>query len=723
MAAPSSMVGQTVGHYRILDKIGQGGMGAVYRAMDLTLHREVALKFLPAESASDPAAQQRLLKEARAASRLNHPNIATVYEVAETNGIPFIAMELVQGESLKQTLQRGALTRAQLLDLARQIAEGLNEAHQAGVLHRDIKPGNVMLDSKGRVKILDFGLAMFAGKERTPGEAAETFITRTATQWSTGGTVPYMSPEQLRGDPTDARSDIFSFGVLVYECLSGKLPFRGETSIDVLHAILRQPLAPLRSFAPDVTPEWERLVAQCLEKSPEQRLHSMQAVLGALQQIAAPTARPEKSLAVLYFENLSGAKEDEYFRDGITEDVTNELSKIKGLTVFPRSAVLAYRDKPVTAPQVGQQLNASHVLEGSLRRAGNRLRITTELVETRTGHTVWAERYDREIKDVFEVQDEIARKIAEALRITLSPQEKKAIAQKPTENPQAYDSFLRARSHARRVTRTDLEFAMQLYEQAAALDSRFALAHAGLAMACGLFYEWHEQDERWIERGLAACERALALEPQLADALAARSRICIAQKKYDEAVQYARMAIERKLDCDGAYWALGQAYFASEHLEEAAAVAERSIEVCGSVYNVYFPFMLVMERLGRNESALQLRHQCVRALERQIELVPEDVRARILLASNYAYFKRGPDATRELQIALALRPKDSNILYNAACVYGLLGNKDEALAVLRKALEAGYSSLITWAARDPDLACLHDDPEFQRLLEEGKQKS
>ena len=716
------MGGQTLGRYQIIEKVGEGGMGAVYRAEDLTLRREVALKFLSPELAADPSARQRLLKEAQAASRLNHPNIATVYEVGEAEGTPFIAMELVQGESLNKVLQRGGLTRAQLLDVARQVAEGLNEAHQAGVLHRDIKPGNIMLDPKDRVKILDFGLAMFAGNERAPGEPAETFISRTATQWSTGGTVPYMSPEQLRGDPTDARSDIFSLGVMLYECLSGRLPFRGETSIDILHAILREPPAPLRNLVPEISLEWERLVERCLEKSPEQRFRSMREVLEALSRAAAPATRTEKSVAVLYFENLSGAKEDEYLRDGVTEDVTNELSKIKGLKVFPRSAVLAYRDKPVTAPQVGQQLKASHILEGSLRRAGNRLRITTELVETRTGHTAWAERYDREMKDVFEVQDEIACKIAEALRITLSPQEQKAIAQKPTENPQAYDSFLRGRSHARRVTRTDLEFAMQLYEQAAALDPHFALAHAELAIACGLFYEWHEQDERWIERGLAACERALALEPQLADALAARARICWAQKNYDGAIQYARMAIERKLDCEGAYWTLGQAYFASDRLDEAAAVAARAVEVSGGDYNVYIPFMLVMERLGQSESALRLRRQSMRALELQLELVPEDVRARVLLAGNYAYFKREPEAVRELQIALALRPKDSNILYNAACAYGLLGNKDEALAVLNKAREAGYSTLITWAARDPDLACLHGEPEFQRLLEEGKQK-
>lgn len=613
MSAPSSRIGQTLGHYRILEKIGEGGMGAVFRAEDLTLRRPVALKFLTSELASDPSAREHLLREARTASRLNHPNIATVYEVSEADGAPFIAMELVQGESLKQVLQRHALTRAQLPDVARQVGEGLNEAHQAGVLHRDIKPGNIMLDTKGRVKVLDFGLAMFAAKERPPGEAAESFITRTATTWSTGGTVPYMSPEQLRGDPTDARSDIFSFGVMLFECLGGQLPFRGETSIDVLHAILRQPTPSLRRHVPDISPEWEQLIERCLAKAPEQRFRSMQEVLAAMPRSIVPAPVPraekaEKSVAVLYFENLSGAKEDEYFRDGVTEDAITELSKIKELKIFPRSAMLAFRDKPAAAPQVGQQLNAAYVLEGSLRRAGNRLRITAQLVETRTGHTAWAERYDREIKDVFEVQDEIARKIAEALRITLSPQEQRAIARKPTENPQAYDSYLRGRSYARRVTHADLQFAMQMYEQAVALDPSFALAHAGLAYTCGLFYEWHEHEPRWIEKGLAACERALQLEPQLAEALAARAKICWGQKKYDEAIRDAREAIGRKPDCEGAYWTLGQSLFASDRNEEAAALAQRAIEVSGDDYNVYIPYMFALDRIGQKEASHRLRH-------------------------------------------------------------------------------------------------------------------
>src|ERR1700682_364394 len=291
------MIGHTVSHYRILAKLGEGGMGAVYRGQDLSLGREVALKFLPPEMSAEPHARKRLLKEARAASILNHPNIATIYEVSESEQTPFIAMELVNGESLKQVLQRGALPPAQMLDVARQIAEGLHEAHQAGVFHRDVKPGNIMIDSRSRVKILDFGLAILAEREHTGNETEETLVTRTSTQYTTGGTVPYVSPEQIRGEPTDARSDIFSFGVLLYECLTGRLPFRGPTSIDILHAILREPHTPLRGVLPEISLEWESLIDRCLVKSTGQRCASMKEALGALHRVAAPPMRPEKSLA------------------------------------------------------------------------------------------------------------------------------------------------------------------------------------------------------------------------------------------------------------------------------------------------------------------------------------------------------------------------------------------------------------------------------------------
>jgi tetratricopeptide (TPR) repeat protein len=342
-------------------------------------------------------------------------------------------------------------------------------------------------------------------------------------------------------------------------------------------------------------------------------------------------------------------------------------------------------------------------------------------VETRTRHAVWAERYDRELKDVFEVQDEIARNITQALRITLTPQEEKAIAAKPTENTQAYDYYLRGRSHARRETRTDMEFALQMYEQAIMLDPGFALAYAGIANACAAVYEWHEKNERWVERGLAACEKALKLEALLAEALVARARILYAQKRYPEAIQFARQAIERKPDCPGAYNVLGRAYFASDHWQEAAALAGHAVEVNGDDYNMYLPLINSLGNLGRPEEVRALRQRQIRVLEQQLELVPEDVRARILLACNHAAFGKENAAIQELQVAVVLRPSDSSILYNAACVYGLFQRKQEALDLIRKAVAAGYHNL-DWIARDPDLVCLHGDPEFQSFLEERKPK-
>jgi serine/threonine protein kinase/Flp pilus assembly protein TadD len=709
------MLGQTLGHYRIVEKIGEGGMGAVFRAEDLTLRRPVALKFLPVELASDPAARQQLLKEARAASRLNHPNIATVYEVNEANGAPFIAMELVQGESLKQILQRGSISLAQLYEIARQVADGLNDAHQGGVLHRDIKPGNIMVDTKGRVKVLDFGLASFAGKERAPGEAAETFITRTATQWSTGGTVPYMSPEQLRGDPTDERSDIFSFGVMLYECLSGQRPFRGETSIDVLHAILRQPLPPLRNLVQDVSPDWERVVERCLEKSPERRYGSMQEVLQALPRPAAAGARAEKSLAVLYLENLSGAKEDEYFRDGITEDVTTELSRIKDLTLFPRSAVLAFRDKPITAPQVGQQLGAAYVLEGSLRRAGNRLRITTQLVETRTGHTVWAERYDREMKDVFEVQDEIARNISQALRIKLSPQEEKAIARKPTESSQAYDYYLRGRQYFHQFRRKGFDFARQMFARAIVFDPQYARAYAGVADCCSFLYMYWDSSEDNLNEAEAASRKALELDPELAEAHAASGLAFALKKNFQEAEQEFETAIRLDPKLYEAYYFYARTSFQQGHAEKAASLYEQASRINPDDYQSVSLLAALYHGMGREAQAQAAQLRALELTERHVELHPDDPRAHYLGAGILARLGKQERSLEWARQALAIEPGEASTLYNVGCVYSLLGKSEDAIDCLEKVVAQG-AFYKAWAKRDPDLESLRTNPRFQALV-------
>ncbi|MCM2256418.1 MAG: protein kinase [Vicinamibacteria bacterium] len=734
-----SLVGRTVSHYKVLRQLGSGGMGVVYEAEDTQLGRRVAVKFLSEELQRDPAILERFQREARAASALNHPGICTVHSIEHHEGQHFIVMELLEGQTLSQRIAHHPLPLDEILDLGVQIADALESAHSKGIVHRDLKPVNLIVNARGQVKILDFGLAKIAAVTSYTGEAASSQVETShgrgdlTVAGTVLGTVHYMSPEQARGLPTDARTDLFSIGAVLYQMATGEQPFQGDTQAVVFDAILNRKPRPVTEVNPQAPPALDALLAKTLEKDRALRCQTAtelktdllrlkrdvdsrqrQAELSDSRSKSDPHA--ERSVAVLYFENLSGAKEDEYFRDGITEDIITELSKIKGLKMLSRQAVSAFRDKPVATAQVGQQLKAGYVLAGSIRRGGNRLRISAQLLDASTDSLLWSERYDRELADVFEVQDEIARKIAQALRITLTPQEQEAIASKPTDNLQAYDFYLKGKSYARRLTRQDLEFALQMYTSAVGADPNFALAYAAIANVCAQYQGAFGSDQNLLARAREAADKAIALRPDLPEAQVAQAWIAYAMgDRYEEVIATARQVLARRRDTEGVYYLLLRALFTAGRYQEVAAIAEEALEANLSDYNVYVPIGNALKALGKLEARKNLRLRRIQVLEAQLRDVPEDARARILLASDFADEGRAEDAMREANFAMVLRPNEASVHYNAACVFCKLGRKSDAMEAMHKAHRAGYRGG-DWARRDPDLALIQGEPEFDALF-------
>jgi serine/threonine protein kinase/Tfp pilus assembly protein PilF len=734
--ALATMVGQNVSHYRILRQLGSGGMGVVYEAEDTRLGRRVAVKVLSEEMQRDPATLERFQREARAASALNHPGICTVHAIEQHEGQHFIVMELLDGVTLAKRMGHQPLELAEVLDLGIQIADALESAHAKGIVHRDLKPVNLIVNGRGQIKILDFGLAKIGALTSYAGEEPpqETSVIRSdlTVAGMVLGTVHYMSPEQARGLPTDARTDLFSLGSVLYQMATGTMPFQGDTQAVVFDAILNRDPRPLAEANPAMPPGLAPILAKALEKDRNLRCQTATELKTDLLRLKRDTdsgqrrsaelsdskgkaePAPDRSVAVLYFENLSGVKEDEYFRDGVTEDIITELSKIQGMHVYSRPTVLAYRDKPVTPAQIGQQLRAAFVLTGTLRRSGNRLRITAQLIDTRTDFPLWSERFDREMQDVFEVQDEIARMIANALRIKLTTQEQEALAVKPTENMQAYDHYLRGRSYARRLTRQDLEFALQMYNDAVGQDPDFALAHAAIANVCAYFFCHYDRENSWIDRARAASEKAVALRPDVPEVMVAQAWILYSRTEYQDAARILRSVISRKRDCEGAFYLLLRCLFASGQHQEVANLAEEAIEASGTDYNVYVPILNSLGSLAKTEAKGNILLRTIQALETHLREVPEDARARSLVATYYADVGRKEDAMREATMAMTLRPNEAIILYNATCTFCALQRKEEAMDAIGKAWRAGFRDA-DWVRGDPDLALLHGDPEFERL--------
>jgi serine/threonine protein kinase/Tfp pilus assembly protein PilF len=681
--------GTRVGPYEVLAPLGAGGMGEVWRARDPRLERDVAIKALPSAFAQNPERLARFEREARLLASLNHPNIAGIYGLEDADGTPCLVLELVEGEALSARLARGVLSARETIELGGQIAAAVEAAHARGIVHRDLKPGNVMLTPARMVKVLDFGLARGSASGAEEGSA-----TVAPTMTAAGlvlGTTPYMSPEQARGKPLDARTDIWSTGCILYECLAGSAAFSGETASDIIGRILERD--PDWNALPAHAPKRLRaLVRRCLARDPAERPADMAEIrrelTAILQEISSGGSRPASSaagtalpsLAVLYFENLATDKESEYFCAGITEDILTDLSKLRGLRVASRNAVARYRGAAVEPVRVAEELGVAAVLEGSVRRAGDRVRITAQLVNGVDGFHLWAERYDRTLEDVFAVQEEIAASIAAALKVALAPEDTAQIAAGRPDDVRAYDLFLKGRELYKKYTPESLREALACFEQAIAIDAGYARAWAGVGDCVGQLMQFGTEDERAeaSARGLAAARRAIELDPRLPDGYKAEALVLRNLGDDDAARASLAKAIEADPRFTPALNNLGVDAYSRADLAAAERFFRRTIEVDPQEAFAMLWLASIFVATGRTQEALDLL--------RRVATIASDpfYVTGVALIEIDALLHRGEDgrAADAIQSAQARGANSDSLRPFGAMLALRAGNPEEARRVL-----------------------------------------
>ena len=698
--------GMMVSHYRIVEKIGAGGMGEVYLAEDTKLDRKVALKFLPSHLCQDDDCRARFKREARAVAKLNHPNVITIYEVSEHQGRPFFAMELVEGQSLLEMSKGKELGIDRIIELAIQICDGLGAAHDKKVVHRDIKPANIVIDAYGRPKILDFGLAAIQGGE---------LLTKTG---STLGTIRYMSPEQVDGETADHRSDLFSLGIVLYELIAVRTPFERDSEPATLKAITMDKPEPMARFKSGVPEGLQQVVDKLLEKDKELRYQNASGVISDLKRLSTvlPRQDPKRpSIAVLPFTNMSTDAEQEFFCDGIAEDILNDLAGLDELRVVSRTSSFAFKGKTEDLRDVGRKLNAGTILEGSVRKAGNRLRITAQLINVADGYHLWSERYDRELDDVFAIQDEIAASIVQALRVKLGPRQELDKDKAPTSSIEAYELYLRGRIFFHQSGRKGLRFAIELFSCAIEKDPGYALAYAGLSDSLSHTFLYFDNDELNVNGAMEASKKALELNSSLAEAHASRGLAVSLGKRYQEAEEEFKKAIELNPNLFEAYYHYARACFVQGKHEMACQLFEQAGKVKPDDYQAPILAANSYHQIHQPEAARETLQRGLEIVNRHLELNPNDVRAVYLGANALIDLGKPEQAVEWTKRAAAMESNDPAVLYNCACVYARLNQTEAAINLLQEAINCGFSAK-EWIENDPDLNSIRDHPRFQAML-------
>jgi serine/threonine protein kinase/tetratricopeptide (TPR) repeat protein len=705
--------GSLAERYTIEHEVGRGGMATVYLAQDLRHHRPVALKVLHPELALS-LGSERFLREIQIAARLQHPHIVPLYDSGQAGELLYYVMPFIEGESLRQHLERNPqLPLEEAVRIARAVASALDYAHRQKIVHRDIKPENVML-SEGEPMVTDFGIA----------KAVSAAVAGSLTQTGTAvGTPSYMSPEQAAGEPDlDARSDIYSLGAMLYEMIGGTAPFVGPTIQAIIAKLFTDPPPPLREQRPDV-PEWlNSAVIKALEKKPASRYATAAQFAQALTWPSGTSTPPElktgavaaKSIAVLPFVNMSNDPENEYFSDGVAEDIINALTKIQALRVASRTSTFAFKGKNEDIGEIGRKLKVATVLEGSVRKAGARLRVTAQLVSVADGNNLWSERYDRQLEDVFEIQDEIAGNIVKALRVVLSEGEKRAIEKAPTENIEAYEYYLRGRKFFHQWSRTGIQYARRMFERAIDIDPNYAIAFAGIADCCAFLYMYWDGSRANLEGAETASRKALDLAPELAETHASRGFALTLSGDYPGAVREFETAIRLNPNLYEAHYLYARAHMQEGKLEEAVRQFMEAARLRPEDYQALLLVQGPLRGLGRHEEVQKVLRAGLQLAEKHLELNPDDARALYLGGTALVQLGERERALDWAGRARAANESDSLVLYNVACVYALGGLKNEALECLEKAVQNGFGHG-GWIDHDSDLDSLRGDPRFEAL--------